>query len=240
MATRFRQTVKMALGILASGSLLVECVFPQTSANEIFFGKIDTNLTPYGYVSTDHLWPHGIVEVCWENGDDTNRDARLTAESAVENSWQRVAKITFRGWKSCVTGFQGIRIRIIDDGGNPTSLIGTRLDKISNGMQLNLTFKRWYPDICGARVDECIKVETMHEFGHALGLIHENIRSDAPQKCKDRYNADGRDIPPGDADTKGTDYDPDSIMNYCHLIYQHAAMLSKNDEKVAILLYGAR
>ncbi|MFM0522674.1 M12 family metallopeptidase [Caballeronia jiangsuensis] len=225
-------------------AFVVGFLYPEFSqaqaARDIDFVKIDSTLVNYGYVSKQHLWQSSIVNVCWENADSKNEAGRIEVEKAVESSWQKVSNINFTGWLQCQKDTKGVRIRINDDTSQPTSLIGTRLDGVHNGMQLNLTFTNWSHTECEKRVSECIKIESMHEFGHALGLAHENLREDAPKACKERYNKDGRDTPPADASTEGTPYDANSVMNYCHMIYHSEAKLSDNDAKTASILYGAR
>ncbi len=55
------------------------------------------------------------------------------------------------------------------------------------------------------------RATALHEFGHALGLLHEHERLDAP----DCEQSDGSRIIEDEEHTYVTPYDSDSIMNYC-------------------------
>jgi hypothetical protein len=58
--------------------------------------------------------------------------------------------------------------------------------------------------------EQCIRASSIHEFGHALGLEHEQSRPTAPDECS--ITAEFRWAL---GDTTFGDFDMDSIMNYC-------------------------
>jgi hypothetical protein len=56
----------------------------------------------------------------------------------------------------------------------------------------------------------CIRATILHEGGHLMGLDHEITRPDAPRNCGDDFRVTG-----ATAVSIG-EYDPKSVMNYCH------------------------
>jgi hypothetical protein len=79
----------------------------------------------------------------------------------------------------------------------------------------------------------CIETIAVHEFGHALGIRHEQDRSDVPSPC-DREES----FQPGAGTTFG-DFDADSIMNYCKAgRILMGANLSEQDKRGIQALYG--
>jgi hypothetical protein len=215
---------------------ITEPTLAQPSAGDIEFQKIEPTLSDYGYVSKDHLWNDRVVRVCWENPPVQDKDGLLAVERAVEDSWERAANISFTGWQLCRINDPGIRIFLIDEAYPPRSLIGNRLDGVHRGMRLNLTFQKWGHSSCRERRLQCIRTEAMDAFGHALGLIHESLRPDAPPDCKASQAVSGDDSNPGNGEAK-TPYDSASIMNYCNFIYGKQAELSELDIKAVQLLY---
>jgi len=81
-------------------------------------------------------------------------------------------------------------------------------------MRLDVGTSGNYP-AAGLRYSSFITTRTrataIHEFGHAIGLMHEHERTDVT----DCDRGDGS-IVSGQPYVYVTDYDANSIMNYCH------------------------
>lgn len=130
------------------------------------------------------------------------------AEDVVRSEYAR-AGFSFPGWGACEPGSPGIRIRIADVADRHVQAFGARLDGMSDGMQLNLSFTVPFYGCNGTGVKNCVEEDALHEFGHALGLRHEQSRVDS-------FCADDGTVGLGEGGAlRLTAYDKDSIMNYC-------------------------
>lgn len=203
-----------------------------------YVGKV-FEVAPYGAVQSSAIWQKPgwtkngdkPIPVCWERLADSDAGIRTAIRDAVAGSWGLYGMITFTGWDQCKGNSAGIRIGIgKEDSG--TVVLGHHLDGVPNGMVLRVDFTS-LPD-CASRNTFCVTATAVHEFGHALGLAHEQNRPDAPQWCSTKFKSGH--IP----DKKITVYDPQSIMNYCNPAWNNAGLMSPLDIVTVTTLYGAR
>ncbi len=194
---------------------------------------------PFGAVQESAIWrkpgwtPGGEkpIDVCWENLAESSHVFRDWVKDAVATTWARHGMVSFHGWRECTpadTG--GIRIGVRMSMAE-TSALGQHLAGKRYGMLLRRDFSS--DSDCVSRQETCIRATAVHEFGHALGLTHEQNRGDAPEWCRGRHQGT---FP----DRNVTDYDPQSIMNYCNKDWNNPGLLSQRDIATVGALYGTR
>ena len=182
------------------------------------------------YPKRTTLWNNWSIPVCWENATADDAEERGWVRAAVEASWMQAARVSFVGWGMCSASSDGVRIRI-DDSGPRVVALGQDLDGVMNGMFLNFTFENWSPVCQGEGMRQfCIEVIAVHEFGHALGLAHEQNRPDTPTECDQEQGTDG--------DFTIGAWDQDSVMNYCNPAWGGNGVLSDTDRAGIGMLYG--
>ena len=200
------------------------------------------------------LWGEGLrynshtkrwkILVCFVNtdfhaGSPKYKIGLALTKASVKFTWSRASKIDFVGWEKCPSDwdsreFPGITIEVKDS--YPKSQIGytKRVNRKTNkylpSMILNFSLKENSPVIeCKENKNKkrCIMYIASHEFGHALGFIHEHDRkSNANEAClkiltdlalydpKSMKNEDSK-LPLILGAKKLTKFDHKSIMSVC-------------------------
>lgn len=213
-------------GKLATALIMFSSVWPIPAQTQ---EGSDSNPQQHAYFDPTAKWPKANIYVCWENPEDRFKTDMALVQSAVEQSWEAASALRFTGWQKCATENAGIRI-LIDDSGPHTKGLGRYLDGVQNGMVLNFTFDNWSP-ACKTQHDFCVRAIATHEFGHAIGLAHEQNRPDAPGECRQlRQGSNGTVLL--------TPYDPHSVMNYCNADYNNNGHLSRYDTEAVQNVYG--
>lgn len=217
--------MKVILSVVFSAVVALALIWTSTASAE----NIGTVSQPLS-VKRATIWTStGVVTsipVCWESLG-TDASARQWTQDGA-SVWEHAASVRFTGWNQCGAGQKGIRIQVFS--GNPrTTALGNELDGVANGMQLNFDFTTWDPS-CAATRQYCITAIAAHEFGHALGIGHEQNRSDKFDCTAEPQGESG--------DWNVTPYDANSIMNYCNPNWNGDGKLSELDKIGISVLYG--
>lgn len=167
------------------------------------------------------------LSVCFRpEGDGTSADRQLVRDS-VDASWPTAegSAISFTGWGTCTSSEADIRIFLHSSISRSVSAVGTVFHNPVELMQLALP---------ATIVADSMSPQFvyMHEFGHALGILHEQTHNMTPTDCLNQ-------LAPADKQREGdavdiTSYDAASVMNYCG---PEVPRLSDRDELFAQLFY---
>ena len=200
-----------------------------------------SNLFNKAYPLLAARWPDPFIVVCWETPTDNDADQRRLVRAAVEETWAQHAKLSFVYWERCHAETKGVRVRIADDPaeGSHVKYLGKYLSYdyaghevvVEDGMVLNFAVENVNP-VCESKVNVCIAVLAVHEFGHAIGFAHEQNRHDTDWECTEAAQG-----PDGDT-VDLTPWDADSVMNYCKDIYAGGGTLSEYDIEAVQMIYG--
>lgn len=194
------------------------------------------------------------ISVCFMTAENSPEALRVRA--AVESTWSRVAYVPFVGWDNCsahqtAAGIDvDIRIAWSASGQVNSSAGNHSRDDLTvpsmnlrnfrgfappgDGMgscYLDTSPKRPTGRVWATARNWCVDIEAIHEFGHAIGNRHEQVRLDTPGTCA----ANAGDGSPGD--TYVGHWDPVSVDNYCNPIWNNDGYLSAHDIAGAQLLY---
>ncbi|NRA67758.1 MAG: hypothetical protein HRU19_24970 [Pseudobacteriovorax sp.] len=207
---------------------------------------------PKSLVKVKAAWQDAShIPVCIVSTDDVSEDLLNSIQSHVDHEFSTKTDVGFSGWHTCQDkDYETVGIRLylhrkhdwtkdrIKAGGGVSKVGPTKnaCKKDCNGgtMRVNIGLTGAYPTGDNYQYARDITESTaLHEFGHAVGLMHEHVRTDAVDCDK------GTDDQLIESDTYVYigDYDKESVMNYCR-DRQRFKFLSAGDVEGIQFLYG--
>ncbi|MGE0173745.1 MAG: hypothetical protein AB7T49_13190 [Oligoflexales bacterium] len=177
-------------------------------------------------VNKGALWPDRKAEVCWltPGFEQEKQDIR----EAIDAEINARTTFTFFGWTECGDSNDGKLEVTIDPASHPNAIVGYYGGGEAEMFSYDFTNENF--EGCVETPWICMHNTAVHEFGHVMGLFHEQDRHDS--ECEDSQVLDDPyRIPVGP-------YDADSIMNYCvDGYFERLLSLSEEDVQTVNYLY---
>lgn len=194
------------------------------------------------------------IPVCWSGVSDRATEKEYV-RSAVVGGWQAHSSIVFTGWGDCSGTPSGtIRLHNYDVSSGLSYWTGSKSSVSSGGdIYVNLDYDVYNPatdqgcDVFGGSCSHChtiksycIGVTALHEFGHGVGMYHEQQRPDNTNGSYCNEWQSGETKAPSDGVELTTSYDTSSIMNYCSEWDRASPYISTGDREGVETRYGAK
>lgn len=224
-----------------SGALVSACATPphEDGAEALDVVSSKEALVPHW----NNLWEDRKVSICIDYDESVSDAAGIPIQTYVDwtrdaaSRWEAVADVQFTEWDSCDEDGEEVMIVIHSESDSKSDVGDTYFDgTLRLSTRANATNDCNNDVIPGVPAPDigvpwsnrrrCFTETAMHELGHVLAFVHEQIRDDEPQGagidflCTAPDNADGTSrqdqweeikelgLPP-------TAYDFMSVMNYC-------------------------
>lgn len=191
---------KLKLGILLIYSVLILSCGKTYETSESF---------DKGFIDYTRIWKKpSQIPVCFANFKKVAAFQKVKREirKVVTDQFSRTKNVRFSGWDSCEGQNETIRIALDANYGGGLSFVG-------NPKKFRLRNYREATMLIGVKGPiRDIKFLALHEFGHAIGLLHEHQRVDSA--C-DPAVWDQIYVPETLVKVYRGEYDSRSVMDYC-------------------------
>jgi hypothetical protein len=188
-------------------------------------GQAESESNVFGVVTKNFVWPDRRIEVCWSTPGYPREKADI--KKYIEEEINARTSVTFFGWNDCI-GDSGHKLKVaINPQSHPHMTVGK--GGSAYGEMFSYDFDRDGFRGCVNTPALCMHNVSIHEFGHGLGLYHEQDRTDSSCTNTQKIGSDKQPVGP---------YDPLSIMNYCNpYTYKKFIGLTAGDIQAVNYLY---
>jgi Ricin-type beta-trefoil lectin domain len=236
----------LASGIAASVILFVGCSGSVPEEASERKAQVSSPL----WVATSELWSSPLINVCLESSAIPYTTEVGWLQSALSQTWEAVSNVVFTWSGACTPNQSGIHLSVGNGSstGRGGGFVAVQLDFTFSLPGTNIQFPlnaQYFPNDTTppfhctdstAQRQKCISVMGVHEFGHALGWLHEQDNPSATTPCE---------IATKTGQTNGLPLwavDEQSIMSYCSPVYRDIIWpwtLSPGDTEGTQAIYGA-